>query len=47
MLANADFLLVLNKCDLLLAKLKSGVMLKKFIPHYDGENNLSDAVKCQ
>lgn len=44
-LAKADFLLFLNKCDLLHAKLESGMMLKKFIPQYEGENNLRGAVK--
>ena len=45
-LARTDFLLFLNKCDLLDAKLRQGLKLHKFIPQYNGGNNLQEAVKC-
>ncbi|KAG8751427.1 hypothetical protein FRC14_007916 [Serendipita sp. 396] len=44
-LAHADFLVFLNKCDLLNAKLRRGLKLQKFIPQYRGDNSLPDVVK--
>ncbi|CCA72834.1 related to guanine nucleotide-binding protein alpha-4 subunit [Serendipita indica DSM 11827] len=44
-LSRTDFLLFLNKCDLLDAKLRQGLKLHKFIPQYNGGNNLQEAVK--
>jgi hypothetical protein len=45
-LVKVDFLLFLNKCDLLEKKLKRGLKLKKFIPQYNGDNTLPDAIQC-
>lgn len=37
----------LNKCDLLEAKMKAGLKLRKFIPQYNGDDTLPDAIKCK
>lgn len=46
LLANVDLILFLNKCDILDAKLKSGIKLSRYIKSYsDRENNLDTVSK--
>ena len=49
LLANAIFILLLNKADLLRAKLKAGIMFEDYITSYRGRPNKSAQVgecKC-
>lgn len=47
LLANVDLVLFLNKCDILDAKLKSGIQLAKYVRSYgDRPNDLDTACKC-
>jgi hypothetical protein len=48
LLAKAQIILFLNKCDLLEAKLKSGISIKDSVPSFgDRKNELSTAKKCE
>jgi guanine nucleotide-binding protein alpha-1 subunit len=47
LLANVDLVLLLNKCDILEAKLNAGVSLARYIRSYgDRENNFESVSKC-
>ena len=47
LLANVELVLFLNKCDLLEAKLKSGIRLAKYVRSFgDRSNDLDTATKC-
>jgi hypothetical protein len=48
LLANVDLVLFLNKCDILDAKLTSGIRLSKYVRSYgDRPNDMETASKCQ
>jgi hypothetical protein len=48
LLANVDLVLFLNKCDILDAKLASGIRLSKYVRSYgDRPNDMETASKCQ
>jgi hypothetical protein len=47
LLANVELVLFLNKCDLLEAKLNSGIRLTKYVRSFgDRSNDLDTATKC-
>ena len=47
LLANVDLVLFLNKCDILEAKLDSGIRLSKYVRSYgDRSNDIETASKC-
>lgn len=47
LLANVDLVLFLNKCDILEAKLNSGIRLSKYVRSYsDRSNDIDTASKC-
>jgi len=47
LLANVELVLFLNKCDLLDAKLKSGIRLAKYVKSFgDRPNDLDTVTKC-
>lgn len=47
LLANVELVLFLNKCDLLDAKLKSGIRLSKYVRSFgDRSNDLDTVTKC-
>lgn len=47
LLASVDLVLFLNKCDILEAKLSSGIRLSKYVRSYgDRPNDLDTASKC-
>lgn len=46
LLAKVDFLIFLNKCDLLQGKMKAGIPLRKFIPQFTGDNTVVEALRC-
>ena len=47
LLANVELVLFLNKCDLLDAKLKSGIRLAKYVRSFgDRLNDLDTVTKC-
>jgi len=45
LLQNSEMVLFLNKCDILQAKLTSGVMFRDWVPKYDGPNTLDGVAK--
>jgi len=48
LLANVDLVLFLNKCDILEAKLNSGINVSKYIKSYGDRSNDVDSVsKCE
>ena len=48
LLANVDLVLFLNKCDILDAKLSSGIRLSKYVRSYgDRPNDMETASKCR
>ena len=48
LLAKTTMVVFLNKCDLLKRKLKSGVMVNKYLPSYGNRpNDLQTVVKCE
>jgi guanine nucleotide-binding protein subunit alpha len=47
LLAKVDLVLFLNKCDILLHKLESGIRLARYVKSYDDRSNDMDtASKC-
>lgn len=47
LLANVELVLFMNKCDILEAKLKSGIRLAKYVRSFgDRTNDLDTATKC-
>jgi len=48
LLASAQFVLFLNKTDILDAKLKAGTMFSKYVTSYKGQaNDLENVSHCQ
>ena len=46
LLQNSEMVLFLNKCDILQAKLMSGLQFKDWVPKYDGPNTLEGISRC-
>ena len=48
LLASVELILFMNKCDILEAKLRSGIRLTKYLRSFgDRPNDLENAQKCQ
>lgn len=48
MLGSAQFVLLLNKTDILEAKLKAGIKFSKYVPSYKGQpNDLENVSQCK
>ncbi|KAI0930624.1 hypothetical protein AcV5_007288 [Taiwanofungus camphoratus] len=47
LLANATFILLLNKCDILKTKLESGILFSHYVEQYqDQPNDVEDVINC-
>jgi guanine nucleotide-binding protein alpha-1 subunit len=46
LLKNSEMVLFLNKCDILQAKLMSGLQFKDWVSKYDSPNTLEGITRC-
>ena len=46
LLKKVDFILFLNKCDLLKSKLRKGIPIWKYVASYDGAETFEDVIRC-
>ena len=47
LLVHVDLILFLNKVDLLIKKLESGIHLNKYLIQYKGSNTATEICKCE
>jgi len=47
LLINVNFILFLNKVDLLKKKLESGIQVNKYLTQYKGANTVAEVCKCE